>query len=113
MTSLWIRILCLLSIVAAYGPQHHAFAHGHEQVSEEREICPVNDLHVESASTHTLEPETDCLACKFHTASAFVRVADTWAPLLVISRSVIEYASFDCTHEFGSHSVRGPPFEIG
>lgn len=110
---LWIRFICLISIVAAYGPQHHAFAHGHEQASEERDICPVNDLHAESASTHALEPETDCLACKLHSASALVSQPDTWTPLFVIYRSVIICGSFDCTDEFGCHSVRGPPFEIG
>jgi len=111
--SIWVRLLCLVSVVAAHGPQHHAFAHGHEQASEGRDICPVNDLHAESASDQPAEPDSDCLACKWHSASAIVGISDTWTPLPDITRSVIDDGSSGCTNHFGSHSVRGPPFEIG
>jgi hypothetical protein len=111
--SYWVRLLCLVSIVAAHGPQHHAFAHGHEQASEESDQCPVKVPHAESAKTHLVDPESDCLACQWQSGKALVDLSVDWKPFLQISKFSIDHTLIEWADDTGTPAVRGPPAKTG
>jgi hypothetical protein len=63
-SSRWIRLLFLFSLMLAHGPQHHAFEHAHNERESSQDECQVDVPHIESDKSQGLHPESDCLACQ-------------------------------------------------
>jgi hypothetical protein len=108
-TSHWIRLLCLISLLLAHGPQHHAFAHGHGDSSNERAECHVNVPHIESATAHALDPETDCLACQWQSGKMLAAAPSRFEVAPVRYSVLIPYETADSRLERSATYVRGPP----
>lgn len=109
MKSLCIRFICLISIVAAHGPQHHAFAHDHGRQSAESDQCPVKGLHFESSRSDHVDPETDCLTCQLQTGKALHDPQPVRSFVPDISHFVADRDESAIDGDFEKPSVRGPP----
>lgn len=113
MKAIWVRLICLISIVAFHGPQHHAFAHEHEQAHEQRDQCSVKVPHIESAKVKMAEPESDCLACQAQSGKGFVDLAVDREPTVQVSKLFFFYEPIEIAEVSRSACVRGPPPIIG
>lgn len=110
MNSFWIRFICLISIVAAHGPQHHAFAHDHVRESAEADQCPVKGLHFESAKAEHVDPETDCLTCQVQAGKALHDPQPIRSYVPEIPNFLADRDEPSIDGDFEKPSVRGPPF---